>query len=76
MATANEKEGLGFRFYGWLALMTILGGIGLLIVLLIFSRAIYAWGLLGAFLVLAAVLLFVGWIFDRRQVKRYGEESG
>jgi hypothetical protein len=75
METENQREGLGFRFYGWLALMTILGGIGLLILLLIFSRAIYAWGLLGAFLVLSAVLLMIGWFFDRRQVKRYGEEA-
>jgi hypothetical protein len=75
MATENQREGLGFRFYGWLALMTILGGIGLLILLLIFSRAIYAWGLLGAFLVLAAVLLMIGWFFDRRQAQRYGEDG-
>jgi hypothetical protein len=75
MATENQREGLGFRFYGWLALMTILGGIGLLILLLIFSRAIYAWGLLGAFLVLSAVLLMIGWFFDRRQAQRYGEDG-
>jgi hypothetical protein len=75
VAAETEKEGLGFRFYAWLALMVILGGVGLMVLLLIFSRAIYAWGLLGAFLVLSAVLLMIGWFFDRRQVQKYGEEG-
>jgi hypothetical protein len=74
-AMAEKERELGFKFYGWLALLTILGGVALLVVLLIFSRAIYAWGILGAFLVISAILLLVGWWFDRREVQRYGAET-
>ena len=66
-------EELGFRFYAWLAAVIVGGALVLLIVLLLFSKAIYAFGFLGAFLVLAAVLLLVGWIFDRREQRKYAE---
>jgi hypothetical protein len=66
-------EELGFRFYAWLAAVIVGGGLVLLLVLLLFSKAIYAFGFLGAFLVLAAVLLLVGWIFDRREQRKYEE---
>jgi heme A synthase len=68
-------EELGFRFYAWLAAVIVGGALVLLIVLLLFSKAIYAFGFLGAFLVLAAVLLLVGWIFDRREQRKYAEEE-
>ncbi len=66
-----REEGLGARF--WLGTFGVLlaAGIGIFIVLLIFYRAAYAWGFFGAFLLLFAVLIFVGWIFDRRRAKRY-----
>jgi hypothetical protein len=61
---------VGFRFY--LALGGAVLGIGLLvwILMLVFARAIYAWGFLGAFLVLAAVLVLIGWVVDRREAQR------
>ena len=61
---------VGFRFY--LALGGAALGIGLLvwILMLVFARAIYAWGFLGAFLVLSAVLVLIGWIVDRREAQR------
>lgn len=68
------EEKLGFKFFVWLAAVVIGGGIALLIILLLFSRAVYAWGFLGAFLVLAAILLLIGWLFDRREARRYGAE--
>jgi hypothetical protein len=39
---------------------------------LIFSRAVYAWGFLGAFLVLGAIVILIAWIFDRRTQRRVG----
>jgi hypothetical protein len=68
------EEKLGFKFFVWLAAVVIGGGIALLIILLLFSRAVYAWGFLGAFIVLAAILLLIGWLFDRREARRYGTE--
>jgi hypothetical protein len=68
------EEKLGFKFFVWLAAVVIGGGIALLIILLLFSRAVYAWGFLGAFIVLAAVLLLIGWLYDRREARRYGTE--
>ena len=61
---------MGFRFY--LALGGAALGIGLLvwILMLVFARAIYAWGFLGAFLVLSAVLVLIGWVVDRREAQR------
>jgi hypothetical protein len=44
----------------------VLGGIVALILFLIFSRAVYAWGFFGAFLAGAALLLLFGWFYDRR----------
>jgi hypothetical protein len=63
------EGGLGFRFYAGLAGVVIAGGVVALVMILIFSRAVYAWGVLGAFLILAAALLLFGWIFDRRAAR-------
>ena len=64
-----EGEGLGFRFYAGLAAVCIACGLVALVMILLFSRAVYAWGVLGAFIVLAAVLLLFGWIYDRRAAR-------
>ena len=45
-------------------------GIAVWIFVLLISRAIYAWGLLGMFLVLTAVLLGIGWFIDRREKQK------
>jgi hypothetical protein len=66
----DDKEGLGGRFYLWLAGITVLCGIGLLIAFAIFTRALYAWGIFGGFLVIAAALLVFGWFHDRRAAKQ------
>ncbi len=62
----EDEEGLGTRFY--LKLGAGLLGIGILVFLgfLIFWRALYAWGFFGAFALLAAVAIVLGWIQDRR----------
>jgi hypothetical protein len=67
-----DWDDLGWAFWGKLVGIFILGAIVLFVLTLIFFRAVYAWGLLGAFLGLAVVALIAGWIFDRRNA---GPES-
>ena len=62
----DEREGFGTRFYLKLAGGLVAIGILLLIGLLIFWRALYAWGFFGALVALAVVLIVAGWIYDRR----------
>ena len=55
------EEGLGFRFYARLAGIAIAVAIpGLILMLTLVSRALYAWGFLGMFLLIAVVLLVIG----------------
>ena len=65
----NKEHGLG-----WLLGLIVLGGIGMFIVFLIFTRAIYAFGIFGAFILLAVALLIFGWVYDRRLDKKYPDE--
>ena len=59
-------EGIGFKFWLKMAGLFVVGGIVLFIVLAILVRAIYAWGFLAAFLVLALLACIAGWFADRR----------
>ena len=45
-------------------------GIVLFIALLIFWRALYAWGFLGVVLFIAVASLVFGWIYDRRRARK------
>jgi heme A synthase len=63
------------RGMGWLAGVIVLIGLGIFVVFLIFSRAIYAFGLFGALILLAVAVLLFGWIYDRRLDKKYPDES-
>ena len=56
----------GWKFWLKAAGLFVLGAIALFVFMWIFLSAIYAWGFLAAFLVLAAVALAFGWIHDRR----------
>ncbi len=69
-----KEEGLGFKFWAGMAGVVLAVGIGLMIVFFLFSRAVYAWGALGAFLALALVLIIVAWFIDRRKVREYEAE--
>lgn len=69
---ADDGDGLGFKFWGGLVGVIILIAVGGMLLFLIFSRAVYAWGFLGAFLVLGAVVILIAWIFDRRTQRRVG----
>jgi hypothetical protein len=73
--TRAMHEKLGFRFYAGLAGFTIALGIALLILFLVFSRAVYAWGAFGTLLVLAVVLLAFAWVMDRRSIRKYEAEE-
>jgi cobalamin synthase len=64
-----KEKGLGARFYAGLAGVVLACGVVALIMILLFSRAVIAWGVFGAFIVLAAALLLFAWIFDRRAAR-------
>ena len=66
----DDEQGLGFGFYAKFAGAMLAIGIAVWIFVLLISRAIYAWGLLGMFLVLTAVLLGIGWFIDRREKQK------
>ncbi len=59
-------DDFGFKFWLKMAGLFVLGAIALFIFMWLFLSAIYAWGFLAAFLVLAAGALALGWIHDRR----------
>jgi len=66
-------EDYGWKFWLKMAGLFVAGAIGLFIFMWIFLSAIYAWGFLAAFLVLAVGALALGWIHDRRTASH--EES-
>jgi len=69
----DDGDGPGWRFWGGLLGAVVALGVGILLFFAVFSRAFYQWGALGTFIVIGAVLLLIGWIYDRRQVRRYEE---
>jgi len=75
MDETGREQGLGFGFWARFAGGVLLVGIGVWLLFFFISRAIYAWGLLGMFVVIAAVCLGIGWFADRREAqKRAGIE--
>jgi hypothetical protein len=71
-----DFDDLGFGFYAKLAGLFLVGAIVLIFVFIFFTRAVYAWGLFGAFLFLAAISLLAGWNFDRHERKERQEAGG
>lgn len=63
-------DDLGAGFWLKLAGIFIAGAIILFIFTLLFLHAIYAWGLFGTMLVLAAIALFAGWMYDRKNARQ------
>jgi hypothetical protein len=61
-----DDDKLGAGFFLKVAGICVVVAIAVMILALIFWRAVYAWGLLGAFLAIAAVALLFSWILDRR----------
>jgi hypothetical protein len=66
----NKEHGLG-----WLIGIVLLIGLAVMVGFLIFTRAIYAFGIFGAFILLAVALLLYGWWYDRRLEKQYPDET-
>jgi hypothetical protein len=67
---------LGGRFWLWVVGIALAVGIGGFLVFAFIGWAWYAWGLFGMFLFIGGVLILISWVFDRRQAKRYEEETG
>ena len=63
------------RGFGWLAGIVFLIGLAMLVGFLIFTRAVYAFGFFGAFVLVSIGLLVFGWVYDRRQDKTYPTEE-
>ena len=59
-------DDLGAKFWFKMAGVFVVGAIVLFIFMIIFLKAIYAWGFLAAFLALAVLALVAGWFVDRR----------
>ena len=70
-----SDDGLGFKFFLKLAGIVVRLRPRGLILFLLLSKAIYAWGFLGGFLAFALLLLAVGWIWDRRGERWNRDES-
>jgi hypothetical protein len=64
-----DDDGIGAGFFFKIAGICLVCGVGAVILLMIFWRAVYAWGFFGAFLAVAAVLILFGWIYDRRNAR-------
>lgn len=63
---------LGARF--WFGVLGISIGVAIAAYLIfaLIGRAWYAWGLFGMLLFVGAILVAVGWIYDRREARRRG----
>jgi hypothetical protein len=67
----DYKRGFWLKMVG----AFLLGGILLFVLLILFTRAVYAWGSLVAFGGLVAVFLLGFWIHDRREIQRYQDSA-
>ena len=68
-------EGLGARFWLKAFGVILLIGIGGLILFSFIGMAWYAWGFLGTFVFVVAVLALIAWIYDRQHARRYDDLS-
>jgi high-affinity Fe2+/Pb2+ permease len=66
-------EELGMRFWLGVVGVVVAAGIAIFIFFLVINHAFYAWGFLGTFIVVGAILLAIAWIYDRRQQHRYDD---
>ena len=69
----DDDSGLGFGFWAKIAGLIIVIGFAGLILMLLITRAVYAFGFLGALVAFAAILLLIAWFYDRRQIEEYEE---
>ena len=64
-----DDNGFTAGFFFKVAAVCLGCGVAAIILLMIFWRAIYAWGFFGAFIGLGLVLILFGWIHDRRAAR-------
>jgi hypothetical protein len=61
---------LGARFWFGVLGLSIGIAIAAYLIFALIGRAWYAWGLFGMLLFIGAILVAVGWIYDRREARR------
>jgi hypothetical protein len=59
------------KFWLWIAAVIVGGGIAVGILFLVVGAALFAWGILGAFVVFGALALGIAWLYDRRRQTEY-----
>ena len=61
----------------WLKMFGILIAVGIAVILVLvfifIKSSIIRWGFLGAFIVIGALLLLLGWLYDKREAKKNAE---
>jgi Kef-type K+ transport system membrane component KefB len=65
------EEGLGARFWLLLVGMTIVAVLGFFLIVFLFGAAWYAWGFVGAAIVLIGASALAQWVMNRRARKRW-----
>lgn len=73
MAGDSDTNDLGGSFWLMVIGVAVAIGIGALLLFWLIGSAWAAWGGLGALIVFGAVALAIGYFYDRRQAKLYGE---
>jgi hypothetical protein len=68
---AKVEEGLGAGFWLKVFGVILLGGLGVFLAFVLFERAWYRYGFLGASILFCAVLLGIAWVHDRRSARQY-----
>jgi cytochrome c biogenesis protein CcdA len=68
-----NDDGLGKGFWLWTVAVVLGVGVACILIALVVTAAWAAWGAIGALIFFGLVLLLLGWIYDRRQVKKYNE---
>ncbi len=74
VANVEDDGSIGFKFWARLAGIVVLCGLAALILFLLLSKAVYAWGFLGGFLAFALLLLAIGWVWDKRSSRKWDTE--
>jgi hypothetical protein len=62
-----DSNAMGFGFWFKVLALAVLAAIGAVLAILLISSVFVKWGLFGGLLGLAAVLILIGWITDRRR---------
>jgi hypothetical protein len=60
---------MGFGFWAKVFAIAVAAAVGAVLALVLISSAFVRWGLFGGLLVIAVVLILIGWITDRRRAK-------